>query len=161
MPNLFDRGKGLASAQSPSLQALLALKTGLQASAIACDAFHREIQSISGNNVIVACIMYHLCQPVVTLGIHTVWSAEADQHKNTDVLLLVLLHSLDNSWRKNAESLVKKKFASGLFDGSSVTRVIKGHQVWSSDLKHVQNGSAISLLFLNCLVKAFHLLRLT
>ncbi|BDA41598.1 probable fanconi anemia group D2 protein homolog [Coccomyxa sp. Obi] len=104
--NLFDRGKGTASAQSPSLQALLALRSGLQASAIACEAFQREVQSIS----------------------------EPDQHKNTDVLLLVLLHSLGNPWRKNAEALLKKKFSSGLLDSASVTRVIKGHQADLTEL---------------------------
>lgn len=57
------------------------------------------------------------------------WCADAEQHKNTDILLLVLLHSLGNPWRKNAEMLLKKKFAAGLLNETSVTRVIKGHQV--------------------------------
>ena len=132
--NLFsvDRGKGPAVAQSPSLQTLLALKSGMQASAIVCDAFHREIQSISGIAPVLLSLLLSSVSMFNSTGFHFLWCpAEAEQHKNTDVLLLVLLHSLDKSWRKNAESLLKKKFASGLLDRASVTRVIKGHQVGS------------------------------
>lgn len=42
------RDKGMASAESPSLQTLRALKAGLQVSPVSCEAFLAEIHGVEG-----------------------------------------------------------------------------------------------------------------
>jgi hypothetical protein len=61
--NVFDRGKGQASDQSPFLQTLLALKAGLQASALACEALYKDLQSATGMFSML-CVMKPACRPI-------------------------------------------------------------------------------------------------
>jgi hypothetical protein len=56
-------------------------------------------------------------------------TAEPAEQRNTEFLLLVLLHSLGNTWRRAAVSLLKKRISAGLLNASVLDRSIKGHQV--------------------------------
>lgn len=122
--NLFDRGKRQASNQSPFLQSLLAFKAGFQASPMACEAFFKELQSAKGRQT------RSLLQtgPTCLACSHKMVLALADG-RNTDFLLLLLLHTLGNPWQKAVESLLKKKFAAAAMDFQIVAKVIDGHQV--------------------------------
>ena len=48
--NIHDKGKSNAGGESPYLQALTALKAGLQASPAACDGFHKVLLHLSGEH---------------------------------------------------------------------------------------------------------------
>ena len=48
--NIHDKGKCKAGGESPYLQALTALKAGLQASPAACDGFHKVLLHLSGEH---------------------------------------------------------------------------------------------------------------
>ena len=46
--NVSEKGKGKTSEESPFLQALMALKAGLQASPAACEGFTKALLQLSG-----------------------------------------------------------------------------------------------------------------
>lgn len=48
--SVHDKGKGKVGGESPYVQALMALKAGLQASPAACDGFHKVLLQLSGKH---------------------------------------------------------------------------------------------------------------
>ena len=46
--NPYDKRKGAQGAESPSTQALRAIKKGLQVSPVTCAAFLKELQAVKG-----------------------------------------------------------------------------------------------------------------
>ncbi len=133
-----DKSKGVQGDESPFLQALHAIKRGLQMSPAVCEAFIKEIQGLDGVNLFTG--RYHLKVFAVNLlsgkamahqnGMSCLGAcAEAGQHRNVDLLGLALLHSQGEPWRKSAESILRKKCAHELMDEAYMAKVIRGHQV--------------------------------
>ena len=71
---------------------------------------------------------HHRGQLALTLP-WVILHAEAAQHKSFDLLVLVMLHSMGDPWRKSAVGAVKRKFGHELFNGGTIAEAVSGVQV--------------------------------